>query len=258
VVDTAAGPRVRDPDSAAALLAFLGLVAPGLAYQARRERRRPPAVESAFREASRVALTSLVFTVASTTVLLIVASTWPALPDVAQWLRDPSVYLPDNYTKVRLFLLLELVLACSLAIVFEAVTGGGLRGNILSGSLWYGVLRRDVPAAATRVWLWIVTKDGTELKGALRGYTPGESDDVREISIGGAPILRLLPKANRVSGWETLDKWDSVVISAAEIKYFLVIYIDADGKLVRAVQATVWWQRAWANLASTQLRSRNR
>jgi Family of unknown function (DUF6338) len=238
------------PDSAAALLALLGLVAPGLVYQSRRERRRPPAVESAFREASRVALTSLVFTVTATTVLVIAASSWSALPDVSTWLRDPAAYLPDNYTKVGLFLLLELVLACSLAIAFEAVTGGGLRGNILAGSLWYGVLRRDVPAAATRVWLWIVTKDGTELKGPLRGYTPGESDEVREISIGGAPILRLRPKANATTGWETLDQWDSVVISASEIKYFLVIYLDADGKLLRAVQAIPWWKRTWAKLAS--------
>ncbi|MEV6283998.1 DUF6338 family protein [Kribbella sp. NPDC051770] len=232
------------PDSAAALLALLGLVAPGLVYQARRERRRPPSVESAFREASRVALTSLLFTVAATTVMVVVASAWPALPEISTWLRDPGAYLPDNYAKVGLFLLLELVLACCLAILFEAGTGRGLRGNILAGSLWYGVLRRDVPAAATRVWLWIVTKDGTELKGGLRGYTPGESDDVQEISIGGSPIRRLRPKANPATGWETLDAWDSVVVSAAEIKYFLVVYLDAEGNLLRAEPKAAWWKRA--------------
>lgn len=49
------------PQTMGALAAFLALVAPGIVFELRRERRRARRAETAFREAARVALGSLAF-----------------------------------------------------------------------------------------------------------------------------------------------------------------------------------------------------
>ena len=78
------------PETTGALLAFLGLIAPGLVYTLLRERRRPPEKMSAFREASRAALTSLGFIVVSLAVLVPLSLAGDWLPDIQQWLEDPE------------------------------------------------------------------------------------------------------------------------------------------------------------------------
>lgn len=238
------------PDTAAALLALLGLVAPGLVFELRRERRRPQAVETTFREASRVALTSLLFTLASLGVLLPLSAIWSALPDVAHWLRNADEYVPDHYAAVAWFLGLEVTLAIALALAVEAMSAGNLRGNIVTGSVWYSVLRRDVPPAAKRTWLWITTQNGTQFKGPLRSYTAGDGMDDREIALGGAPLRRLPPGTDPITGWEELDKFDAVVISSADIRHFAVTYLDVHGETLRAEPPMSWWQRVRAHGAN--------
>jgi hypothetical protein len=58
------------PQTIGALASFLALVAPGIVFELLRERRRAGARESAFHEASRVAVSSLAFTLAATMILL--------------------------------------------------------------------------------------------------------------------------------------------------------------------------------------------
>jgi Family of unknown function (DUF6338) len=57
------------PQTAAALLAFPALVAPGIVFENLRERRRPSIEQTTFREISGIALASLYFTVLSLTLL---------------------------------------------------------------------------------------------------------------------------------------------------------------------------------------------
>jgi hypothetical protein len=59
------------PQTILSLVAFLFLVAPGILFELRRERRRPGRKETAFREAARTALASLLFSVAAVLVLLV-------------------------------------------------------------------------------------------------------------------------------------------------------------------------------------------
>jgi Family of unknown function (DUF6338) len=81
------------PETFAALYAFLGLVAPGLIYQILREKRRPAVDETAFREASRIALTSLVFTTVATLLMTLLGVVAPGLfPDIAAWITTGKTY----------------------------------------------------------------------------------------------------------------------------------------------------------------------
>lgn len=66
------------PQTILTLVGFLLFVAPGLLYELCIERSRPGVEESTFREISRVALTSLIF---SLTALLILAAVWTSFPD---------------------------------------------------------------------------------------------------------------------------------------------------------------------------------
>jgi hypothetical protein len=224
------------PDSAGALLAFLGLIAPGLIFSLRRQRRRPQDTETTLQEAGRIALTSLIFTVLAILVLLPLTAVWSALPDPARWAADPNGYAKQHYAAVGWFLLLELATACALAYVLESVTGQSLRGNIVPGGIWYAVLRRDVPVGTRRVWLRIATDGGAQFKGPLRGYTPAAGDEGAGIALGGEPILWLPPAGDPTdaSAWTTLDRVDAVVIAATEIRHVVVSYLDEHGNSLAA------------------------
>lgn len=243
------------PETWAALLALLGLVAPGLVFQLRRERRRPAFAETTFREISRVALSSLVFTTASLVLLLLLAQVWPTLlPDVARWTSDPA-YVRDDYLRVGLFLGLEVLVACALALVVEATTAGELDSRMASGSVWYRVLDRDKPTDATRVWLWVTLQDGSQYKGSLRAYDTGSAKDVREIAIGGSPIRYAAAPVRAEGGapgagageaaWTELAPFDAVILPADQVRAIAVQYLAADGTSLRAAPpvAPSGWRR---------------
>jgi hypothetical protein len=229
------------PDTGAALLALLGLIAPGLVFQSRRERRRPLVNESAFREASRVALSSVIFSTTSLVIMLYFARTSGSLPNIADWLADPKGYLAANYQKVGLFLLSEATLACALAWLAESATGSAVAPHIAPVSIWYAAFRRDVPRNTHRIWVWITTENGVQFKGPLRSYTPGDGSDVREIALGGSPIRRLPHGADETTGWTTLDGFDLVVVTTDDIRHFAVSYLDAAGN---TLMASPWQSRS--------------
>lgn len=235
------------PDTAAAFLAFLGLVAPGLVYQLRREAHRPQRDETTFREVSRVALTSLIFTAVALPVVSLLADLWSALPDLERWLDSPHSYPAHHIGSVALFLGLEVALACLLATIGELATRTD-QGEITDVSVYYTVLRRDVPPGAVRTWVWITTEDGTQFKGGLRAYTPGGVDAQFAIALGGQPLQQLRPNtgATQVAGphpdgpeeWTELTGFDVVVVPGASIRHLAVAYLAADGTRLAATGAS--------------------
>lgn len=84
------------PEGFATFLTFLGLVAPGLVYQLVLERRQPRRGETTFREASRIALTSLAFTVTSLLALAIAQRFFAP----ARWLVDIPALIEGRWTYV--------------------------------------------------------------------------------------------------------------------------------------------------------------
>jgi hypothetical protein len=92
------------PDSFAAIASFLLLLMPGLIYNMARERLRPTAEESAFREASGIALASFLAGAVAVAVLAIAkAMGLDSLPDAALWVKQGANYAADNLDKIAVF-----------------------------------------------------------------------------------------------------------------------------------------------------------
>jgi hypothetical protein len=148
-------------------LSFLGLVAPGLVFQLLRERRRALRSETAFREASRVALTSFLFTSMSLTILAAVRALWPpAAPDVGRWLREGTHYFTVEYSLVVRTLLIEVAVACLLAVFADWLLKGRAHGRIVGSSIWFLLLRRERPKGKIP-WLHLRLNEGTDFFGNL-------------------------------------------------------------------------------------------
>jgi Family of unknown function (DUF6338) len=220
------------PTTVGSFVAFLGLIAPGLIFQLSRESARPSYQETTFRELSRVALTSLIFTVAAVALLLALRLAWPqSLIDPRAWLVYGQGYLKRHLAVVCFTFGLEVLVACLLALVSARFMSRERRGNMSPFGVWYHVLRRDRPAG-TRPWLTLRLADGTEFAGLLRHYTESKVLDDQEIAIGG-PQLTMTTAGGVVS--EIGRESDAVVVRGAHVVYMIVRYQDRDGKLVRRV-----------------------
>jgi hypothetical protein len=226
------------PSTVAGLLALLGCIAPGLVFQLRRERYLPGAQESVLREASRIALTSLLFTGIALSLVLWLSTQWTALPDVEQWLRLGNKYLPDNYASVSGFLVLVVVAASSSAWLGERITRGVIRGKISQQSIWWLTFRSDANRAPgssqERVALWVTTENGTQFRGRLRHYDADPSTPAadRELALGGTSLQRL-PDGSKV--WESLSDYDAVIIPGSDIRHLAVQYLGPGDTPVHAL-----------------------
>jgi hypothetical protein len=213
-------------DTVGAVLGFLGLVAPGLVFELARGRRRPHTAESAFREAARIALTSLVFTSSSLAVLAIVRALEPRwLPDPGEWLRRGDAYLEDHYALVMVGLLLQVAVACCLAgLTHWALRRWGMgRADIRPGSVWYQVLRQDRPESKDLVWLHLRLTDGTRAVGALRHYTSDDQSEHQMIALGGAGLEIALPNGDYTPFGRDFD---FVTFRSDRIAFMAGVYID--------------------------------
>ena len=210
------------PSTFGALLAFLGLVAPGITFELVTERRRPRQNSTAFREVSSVALASLGFTLAAVALLaLLRLVAQAAVPDVPQWITQGNRYLARNPGPVFTGLGLEVVGACALAALAGWFVTRNSESSITNYGAWYQILRQDRPPGA-RAWVHVRLDDETEFWGYLRHFTPDDSADVREIVLGGTTLMwrRKSDQARSSIG----ANWDAVCVSADRIQYFRVIY----------------------------------
>jgi hypothetical protein len=214
------------PDTIGAVLAFLGLIAPGLLFEMLRERRRPMAEQTAFREASRIALTSFVFTLAGIAVAALIRTVRPsAMADPGRWLRDGNAYARDNYPAVLTTFATIVVVSALLALVTDLALRRFAKGQgiISPGSVWYHVFDFDRPKPA-ETWVHVRLIDGSTFSGYMRHYTTGEKLEDREITLGGR-FLRHGEKGHpetRIDG-----DWDLVTIRGDKIVFMRAVYYSA-------------------------------
>lgn len=176
------------PDTFGALLAFLGLIAPGITFDLLLERRRPRQESTTFREINRVALASLSFTLAAVAFLGLLRLAAPVVvPDVPQWIVQGNRYISDHPDTVFAGIGLDVFLACTLAALAGWFLTRKSAAAISSVGAWYQILRREQPPN-TRPWIHVQLEDETEFWGYLRHYTPDDSAQVREIVLGGATL----------------------------------------------------------------------
>jgi Family of unknown function (DUF6338) len=210
------------PQTAAAFLAFLLFVLPGLAFEVRRERRWPQRGDTPFREVSRVVLASSGFSALALLILIGVRAWSPALmPDPGAWLRDPKHYLPAHYPVAVAFVFAQGGLSTGLAAAAERLTARGREPTIRAVSAWFRVLRMVVPAG-TAPFAHVVLDTGVEYYGWVEGYTSDLSTDDRELELGGR-LLRRLPEQDQPALLP--EQWERLVISSSAIKTMAVSYL---------------------------------
>ena len=179
------------PQTAAALLAFLALVAPGIVFQNLRERRQPAVDQTTFREVSSIALASLSFSVLSLLLLAAVRARVPIImPDPGRWLREGNRYVQGNYRLVAGFFLAELVLAIGLATAWSWVRGRGRAARIVKVSAWYHVFRELRPKGAD-TYARVSMQNGVEYIGRVIDYSIDVELADRELFLG-EPLWRRL------------------------------------------------------------------
>jgi Family of unknown function (DUF6338) len=203
------------PNSIATFLGFLFLVAPGLAYDMHRERNRPAMLQqSTFREASRVALSSLLLTLGALAILYVVqrvATGW--LPDPYEWYRVGSDYASQHPRETGIFFVGELLIAQALAWVAAGWLGRNDRADIRQGDIWHKAFAADVPP--DRDVQVLVLTENAEYRGILSGYTVNADFSNRELELQ-EPIKYRLPH------WKESqllpEPYERVIIPASAIK----------------------------------------
>jgi hypothetical protein len=183
---------------------FLLLVAPGLTYELMRERRRPAIAGTAFREASRIALASFVFSLIAFCLLMALRAVAPgSIFDLGAYLRD-SGYLRQNYSRFIFTAILGVVLALGLAALSVGLPEWlgtritpatakkfrlplwlchrGLPGRLTSGGVLWRVLVRDQPDGKVP-YVSLRLSDGTRVAGYLRHYSDDADIDKQEIAL---------------------------------------------------------------------------
>jgi hypothetical protein len=182
------------PDTWLSVLLFLLFVAPGLLFDMLSERRRASYTESAFREASRVALASVVFSLVAIAVLggirVIVPQVFPDPGDLLA--QNPGAYAAHHYGQIFLALVAQVALACGAAATFDWILGRRKgSGTIRKISAWQMVLRQKLPKgyeAYARVRL----SSGIVYTGLVFAHSPDFDLDNRELILT-QPMSSKLP-----------------------------------------------------------------
>lgn len=215
------------PNSWVAAVLFIGMVAPGLLFDQLSESRRALPSESTFREASRVVLSSVIFTGIPITLIGairgIFSPTW--LPDPGQYWRGGSNYFRDHYQLPLYTSLTVIVSAFLLAYAANfALTRLEDAARIVRRSAWNQVFSRDCPKdrePLARVRL----DDGSAYEGFIRATSPDVETSDRELILEG-PCLRSKTGDNKF----TLipNQWERVVLKNSDIKSITVAYWNKD------------------------------
>ena len=208
------------PSTWLSVLFFLLLIAPGLVFDLLAERRRAGADESAFREASRVALASTAFSGAALAVLATIRTLKPEwMPDPRRLLGDEQAYLTDEYRLVLRALLIQVAIALVLALVTHAVlakTGGA---SIRQRSAWSSVFHHELPEGK-QAHVRVRMTDETVYIGRVAHFTANIEHADRELVL--AP-----PLFSKMKGGELKDvpeEWQRIVVPGDQVAVLSVQY----------------------------------
>lgn len=209
------------PDGWGSALAFLLFVAPGIVFDLLSRRRRAGVDESAFREASRVALSSLVFSLLAALLVVPRASRSPIVVRAARAVEAGGLsWLSSEGLALLGVAVAQLVLSCVLAFGWHSVLrliGHG--GNIVLGSAWTRVFRLDLPDDHEGYVLAKLTS-GAVWAGRVLSFSPDLELDHRELVLGQ-------PLSIETASGDMADvpsDFQRVVLRATEISTLTVMY----------------------------------
>ncbi|WP_410656327.1 DUF6338 family protein [Amycolatopsis sp. lyj-112] len=230
------------PQTFGTLVAFLALIAPGLAFELTRERKRPARSDSVFREASRIALASLILSAAAVVIQLALWKIWPqGSINLDKWTKLGNVYLQDNTTKIVGNLAAITLFSCFLGFATAQIVAfkTGEESVNINSSAWREALRSDRPRNA-KVWVHVHLKDKTAFFGYLGSYSLAEKPDEREILLKGVTLHRVnFTESGEVEKVATIgEKWECVIIPSSQISYIRVQYRDLNGQPLHSNERT--------------------
>lgn len=207
------------PQGFAALYAFLGLVAPGLLYAWLREKQSPQPGESAFREVSRLALASLVFSWSAVLMLAVVSrlGLGRLLVDLQKWVAEGNTYLEDHLWLAAWSATAELFVACFLAwlaakIITSREKPGGATPVVYRTPIYEALQGRMAQGQVP--WVLVYLNDGTRIWGKVFRYTLTQAAaDEQQLALTG-PGLAVQAKGEKR---KEQDYWEVIVVKASDI-----------------------------------------
>lgn len=208
------------PDGIGSVVVFLILIAPGLLFDWLEDRRRPTVRESAFREAGRTVLASLGFGTVAAMVLGLMA--W-ALPELllspAEFVAaDASRLIDERPEEVVVALLVQTVLACGLAVGFQALLAHKSDTALEGVSLWFKAVRAAPKGTVAYAQVRLTT--GATWSGVVEAYSADVDAGGRELLLS-KPILA----ARRGEKLKALGpQWERVVLRGDEIEWIAFKY----------------------------------
>lgn len=219
------------PDTVAAIVAFFGFVAPGIAFELRRERRRQAIAESAFREASRTALASIAFSGLAVAALVLLSHLFPAHAiDLSAWIRSGKGYVAAHPATIGWNVLAFLALSVGSALLFEWLTGRGSTPTVRNGTIWYEIFGQS-SHPGDKVWVCVHLKDGDQLYGYVERYSLADPQDSPDLYLVGSGLTwrHIHPQRDAPAERRGLDEsWDGIYVPSSEIIWIRVAYLPSE------------------------------
>ncbi|RSM87445.1 hypothetical protein DMH04_10460 [Kibdelosporangium aridum] len=231
------------PSTAAAVVVFLLLVTPGIAFELLWQRTRPRRDESTFIEISRVLLAGVVFSGSATVVVAVAAAVVPgSAADPAVLLRDGNRYMTEHPRLVLVTLAATVLLALCAAVATHALLTPPMR-RIAQETVWHTAFSRMAPTGA-RVFLSVQLKDGTTITGYTAGYST-EPDPAKRDLLLVAPLTIRPPGAAEPD--QLTRSWQTLVVAGGDISTIAAAYVSTTRPSMQPRRGLLAWlaRHAW-------------
>jgi Family of unknown function (DUF6338) len=211
------------PDTWITVVFFLVLAAPGILFDLLRSRLVADASETAFREAGRIILVSLLVSSLTAGVITLV-SLWlvpPTAIDLKMVFTDKE-YVAQNLPGVVILVVTQVLLSLGLVWIYDRITSRRFNGaRLLRENSWTFVLRSHNPVSPEHTYARIQLTSGTVYYGRVEYFSPDLDADNREIVLG-RPISVLKPGAQKYSAQ---DGYTRAILPGSQIESVQIRYV---------------------------------
>lgn len=211
------------PQTLGAILVFVVFIVPGVAFEMLRDRRLPDIEESSLREASRVAMTSALFSLGAVAVigiLRLAGANW--VVDPALWLTDGQAYVVAHMGEVISTVLVFVAAALALVALTDSFFKGSAHGQIKRGNIWRVLTRTRCPEGAN-AWVHLRLKDegGTEVWGYFGDHAPRQGQEDGPLVLEAPGLAYRRPDRPDIIN---LTDWSFIAIRGEDIAWMKVRY----------------------------------